>query len=504
MTASPFRSRVQPPRWWSAITSRLRIRQKLILLHTMFSIALAAILLLSIRPAVREIVASSEARRAELAARLALLGQSSVESLGQGDEVEIHLGAAAELDLPAALAEEARAQPGSIVMGRTEGGWPMAVAWDAVQGRFVTASPRSPAARKAVLNLYTLIGLALLAVYGLIALTMEVFVLPSQVYGPIRRLQEADEAARQGRRDEELIPEEDIPADELGQIMRSRNAVIQRFRQQERELAQALEELERIAGDLKVKNHLLERAKRNLPDQERLAVLGMMSAGVAHELNTPLAVLKGVAEELAAAPSTGLRPQRVQLLLRALRRLERLGTDLLDFARAGPSRSDAVVVADLVQEAWTLATIDRAPLRAALRCDVDGALRIAGDEDRLVHALVNLLRNALDATDGAGVVEVVAASSADGQWVSLTVADDGPGVDPDLLPRLFEPFVTSKLDARGTGLGLAVVESVVRAHNGLVVARNRPEGGAEFKLLLPAHETAAAPLAVAGDGAAPL
>ncbi|RMD65847.1 MAG: sensor histidine kinase [Planctomycetota bacterium] len=483
----------RPSRWLRAITSRLRIRQKLILLHTMFSIALAAILLLSIRPAVRDIVASSEARRTELAARLALLESPSENSDAlELRDVELRRGSAADLLLPTAVAQQARATPGQIVMSQTEGGWPLAIVWDPSRSEFLVVSPRSPAARQAVLNLYKLIGLALLAVYGLIALTMEVFVLPQHVYAPIRRLQEADEAARQGRRDEELIPEDETPADELGQIMRSRNAVIRRFRQQEQELAKALEELERIASDLKVKNHLLEQAKRNLPDQDRLAALGMMSAGVAHELNTPLAVLKGVAEELANSPTTSLPPQRAQLMLRVVRRLERLGTNLLDFARAGPSRADAVNVASLLDEAWTLATIDRNPLHASLRSRIDPALTIAGDEDRLVHALVNLLRNALDATEGHGLIDVAAHPTSDGQWISLTVADNGPGVDPELLPQLFEPFVTSKLDAKGTGLGLAVVESVVRAHNGVIVARNRPTGGAEFKILLPAFDVNAA------------
>jgi len=73
-------------------------------------------------------------------------------------------------------------------------------------------------------------------------------------------------------------------------------------------------------------------------------------------------------------------------------------------------------------------------------------------------------------------------------WLVVSVADNGPGIRPDLLPRLFEPFVTSRLDARGTGLGLAVAEGIVHQHGGVIVASNRPEGGACFEVTLPGVE----------------
>lgn len=474
--------------WLRALLFPLRIRQKLILLHTTFSLALAAILLLSIRPAIHDIVSATEAARCALAVQL-LRSAPARAQRDAGDGLALATGAAAELRLDAQIASRAHAAPGEVVMSRTDAGWPVAVLWDGARGEFLTAALRSPAARRSVLRLYGLVALVLLAVYGLIALTVEVFVLPQHVYGPIRRLQQADRAAQEGDASEAIIPECDIPSDELGQIMRSRNAVIARFRAQERELALALQELERIAADLKVKNHLLEHAKRNLPEQERLAALGMMSAGVAHELNTPLAVLKGVAEQIARAPEKGVPSAQAQLMLRVVGRLERLSASLLDFARAGPAGVDTVDVAKLIAESWTLVRLDRGADRVELRADVESGLTASGDEDRLVQVFVNLLRNAVDAMRGVGSIDVVARRSRrdDGSWVVVTVSDTGPGIDPELLPRLFEPFVTTRLDARGTGLGLAVAEGVLRRHGGVIAVRNRRGGGAEFEVVIPAH-----------------
>ena len=131
----------------------------------------------------------------------------------------------------------------------------------------------------------------------------------------------ADQAVKAGQGDREIIPERYIPHDELGSIMRSRNETVLALRRQEQALAAALSELQRVAADLQRKNYLLESAQRNLADADRLASLGMMSAGIAHELNTPLAVLKGTVEQLNQDPAA-LDAPRAALMLRVVQRLE--------------------------------------------------------------------------------------------------------------------------------------------------------------------------------------
>ena len=302
--------------------------------------------------------------------------------------------------------------------------------------------------------------------------------------------------------------------------MRSRNGSILALRRHERALAEALAELESVASDLKRKNHLLEAARRNLVDADRLASLGMMSAGIAHELNTPLAVLKGLVEKLNADPTRRLDPAEAALMLRVVRRRERLGESLLDFARVRPPESRPVDLRSLVEEAITLVRLDRDTGRLDLVNLVPEALTLECDGDRMVQVMVNLLRNAADAIRGGreprengtrhqpelpfarageeprpslppgGRVQVEAdISIRDGQeWVSITVTDSGPGIDSDLLSRLFEPFASTRLDAHGTGLGLAVTEGIVKEHGGLILARNRTDRpGAVFEIMLPMH-----------------
>ncbi len=466
-----------------------RIRLKLVLLHTLFSLVLGVVVVVAAGAVVGGLVRRAEAREARLA--LGLVGASALDdeqAIVAG--IDVLRGGADDLDVDTTLCDLARSAGGAGVDGRTRAG--RAIALRAVEeGGFLGVTVDGSTARGAVGRGYVLLILSLVAIYGLIALTLEVFVLPGQVYQPIERLRRADAAVQAGRRSEELIEESQIPRDELGDIMRSRNRSILKLRAQERALNAALDEVERAASELKRKNHLLEAARRNLADQDRLASLGMMSAGIAHELNTPLAVLKGSVERLAETmPPGDPHTDRIALLRRVGGRLERLGESLLDFARTRPPSMASVSPAALLDEAWTLVSLDRDARGAVFRNEVDPELHLPGDPDRLTQVFVNLLRNAVDASEGEGEVHATAElAERDGRgWVSVRIVDDGPGIDPAMLPRLFEPFASTRLDSHGTGLGLAVAEGIVREHDGVLLARNQspPGRGAIFEVMLPA------------------
>jgi len=473
----------------------------MILLHTVFSLALAISLLLALQSPVRDVVYQSEVRECELALELmAAAPERAMQVRVKG--IDLSRGTPGELGLDDAMSQRARGSPGQTFMAETPGGWPRAVRWDEASGVYLQAAVRSPEARAAVERVYLLLTLALLAVYGLIAVIMEVLVLPRQVYRPIERMVLADEAVQAGRRSDELIGESEMPNDEVGDIMRSRNASILKLREQERALGEALDRVEQVANELKRKNHLLETVRRNLADQDRLASLGMMSAGIAHELNTPLAVLKGCVEE-AAAKGGAVPKERLDLMLRVTRRLERLSESLLDFARARPPSLELVELAGVTDEAWTLVSLDRDARGITMLNELDASAVVRGDGDRLTQVLVNLLRNAVDAMDGRGTIEVTSGvQERDGRaWLSLMIADDGPGIDPAVLPRLFEPFASTRLDSHGTGLGLAVAEGIVREHGGVLLARNAtpPRHGAIFEVMLPVAGAAEAGAPGAGD-----
>lgn len=466
---------------------RFRIRGKLIVVHTLFSLALAIAILLVLRRPVWDVVYESEQRECELAMTLlAAAPQRAREVPVSG--IDVAIASAEQLGLSAELARQAVDAAGRTVMTKGPAGWPLAIRHDPATGQFLQASVHSPEARAAVERLYILLALCLLAIYAMIAIVTEVLVLPRLVYRPIERLYSADEAVQLGHRDDELIPETDIPRDELGKIMQSRNRSILKLREQEAALNRALEHVEAAAVELKRKNHLLETARRNLADQDRLASLGMMSAGIAHEINTPLAVLKGCVEQVAQSQGH-LEPDRVALMLRVTRRLERLSESLLDFARVRPPSTDTVALHPIVDEAWTLVSLDRDAKRVRCANSIETPITAIGDADRLTQVFVNLLRNAVDAMEDGGTINVTAAirQRDEREWVSVTIADDGPGIDPAVLPRLFEPFASTRLDSHGTGLGLAVAEGIVREHGGVILAKNAPPParGAIFEVMLP-------------------
>ena len=305
-------------------------------------------------------------------------------------------------------------------------------------------------------------------------LALEFVLLPLYVYRPLRLLLDADEATQRGDHNSELVPEGLIPGDEIGQIMRSRNQTIALLRQQERELAQALERL--------------ERARQNLAEQDRLASLGLLSASVAHELNSPLAVLHGSVERLMETVPDEAAQQRLARMLRVSSRLLKISDTLLDFARPRRERTESVAIRYVVQEAWDLLALEDKSAAVRFTNSVDPGELVTGNPDRLIQVFVNLLRNALLAAPGSGMIVVTARRFRDGgrDWVDVMVEDNGPGIPADVLPHIFEAFVTTRLDARGTGLGLAVAEGIVAQHGGAIRAANRPGGGACLTVRLPA------------------
>lgn len=322
---------------------------------------------------------------------------------------------------------------------------------------------------RAKLTLFLVLG----SIYVLAVLVLESAIMPLYVYRPLRRMLEADTATQAGDRDRELIPPEEILSDEIGQIMRSRNKTVAALRRQEDELATAL---------------------RRLEEQDRLVSLGMLSASVAHELNTPLAVLNGSIEKLietqaASSPRDEHMLERLERMQRVAQRIQRISESLVDFARARKQRMEPLGVRPLIEEAWALVAIDEKASRVEFVDNVRAEHRVIGDADRLEQVFVNLLRNALNAIEGeSGQIEVSSRRQERGgqSRIAVTVEDDGPGIPADVLPDIFDAFVTTRLDARGTGLGLTVAAGIVTQHGGTISAANRAEGGARLEVSLPA------------------
>ncbi len=220
-----------------------------------------------------------------------------------------------------------------------------------------------------------------------------------------------------------------------------------------------------------------EAEARVLEERKRLSTLGELSAVLAHEIRNPLASLKGHAQLLAERiPEDGPERAKVDRIVREAQRLEALTTDLLDFVRTGPLDLQPVGVEELLHRAVAEAggrTVEVETSGAPERWEMD--------PQRMNQVLHNLLRNAVEASPAEAAIGLRAA--AEGANLTLLLRDHGGGIPEESLERIFEPFFTTR--TRGTGLGLAVARRIVELHGGTLTARNHPEGGAEFRVILP-------------------
>jgi len=244
-------------------------------------------------------------------------------------------------------------------------------------------------------------------------------------------------------------------------------------------LAAKVDELERA-------NRALAETRESLLRSERLATVGRLAAGIAHEVGNPLGAIAGYAALARARLGGGAAAEAEDFLARIAAetsRIDGIVRGLLDFARPDAPALAAVGVADAVESALRLARVQDRFREVAVERDLpEGLPPVRAEPNRLVQVRLNLLLNAGDAMGGRGPVAISARS--EGGRVEVAVADRGTGIAPADLPRVFDPFFTTKSPGVGTGLGLAICHGIVESFGGEIAAENREGGGARFRLVL--------------------
>lgn len=280
-------------------------------------------------------------------------------------------------------------------------------------------------------------------------------------------------------------------ANELGELAAAFNDMAGRLEQYRGENEQQLAELRAINADLL-------QAREDLIFAEKMATVGRLASGVAHEVGNPLASVIGFVELLEADPDPELAEDLLPRVRAELDRIHNIIRDLLNYARpTGLTHDDltpvepreAVAVADIVDNARKL--VEAQGRFAEVEFDVDLPAALPGVDvhpGRLQQVVLNLFVNAAEAMDGRGVIAVHLAADAEATQaglLTLEVRDDGPGIDPRAGSNIFEPFFTTKEVGAGTGLGLAVSLRLVERMGGHLKLRRDAERGACFRLSLP-------------------
>jgi len=229
----------------------------------------------------------------------------------------------------------------------------------------------------------------------------------------------------------------------------------------------------------------LRRLEQQLDLKERLAALGEVAAGLAHEIRNPLGALRGFVELLDRRLEDPARARPLlEKIVREADALAGVVGDFLDFARPAPPRLQPLTVAPLLDEAIEAGRAALGHEDQRIEVSVEPAdLTLVADVAQVRRALVNFVLNAGQATGPEGRIDVRARMV--DEMVQLSVQDDGPGVPPELLGKLPTPFLTTK--PTGTGLGLAVSHQIAQAHGGELICERPAEGGARFVLALPAR-----------------
>jgi signal transduction histidine kinase len=242
------------------------------------------------------------------------------------------------------------------------------------------------------------------------------------------------------------------------------------------------------------------RQYRRMQERDRLAALGQMAAGLAHEVKNPLGAIKGAAQLLndprGQSRHAEVEQEFVGIILEEVERLDRVVGSVLDYARPSKGELGAVNVNAVVRRTVTVLASDRAE-DCEIVTELSDDLPLArADAEQLRQVLINLVRNAVQAMGGQGTVRVrtstysepssAVAGAPGGTWVEVSVRDSGPGIAPQVLKNLFVPFFTTK--ERGTGLGLAISQRMVEEMGGRIEVVSHVGDGATFSVRLPAAE----------------
>lgn len=250
-------------------------------------------------------------------------------------------------------------------------------------------------------------------------------------------------------------------------------------------LANSFNEMSRkMANDIEQ----LKKLNDQLTRTEKLAAMGTLSAGVAHEVNNPLASISSLIQMMQRKDNLDKETkEKLDLISTQITRITQVTKDMMDFARARPAAKNLVDINEVLETSLRLVSIDKSFQRLNLQKNLEPDLpAILADSDQLQQVFLNLFLNARDAMLNGGELRIETFKDKDG--IFIEISDSGTGIDEKNLKKIFDPFFTTKTAGNGTGLGLAVCYGIITAHNGKIEASENSLNGTSFLISLPVEE----------------
>ncbi|WP_456385275.1 ATP-binding protein [Desulfolithobacter sp.] len=264
------------------------------------------------------------------------------------------------------------------------------------------------------------------------------------------------------------------------------------------ELDELIEEFNRMAHNIEKQNRKKEQLfrekinlERGLRHQDKLASIGQLASGLAHEIGTPLNVISGRAEYLLQKRGDSeARTENLKVIIRQAERITKIIQQMLAFSRKPTAQFKQVELETLITESFTLCRLKQRKNHPVVELELDlGIKKLTADSDGLRQLFVNLMLNSFHSMKTGGTIKVssrTAETEEPGELI-LTYEDNGEGIPADLAERIFDPFFTTKEVGEGTGLGLYMVASIIQEHQGRITVDREVSRGARFIIHLPAH-----------------
>ena len=271
---------------------------------------------------------------------------------------------------------------------------------------------------------------------------------------------------------------------EIGQLAASFNAMLKSLRQMRADLEEWGRTLEE---KVRQRTEELGAMQARVAQSERLASLGLLAAGIAHEINNPLGgILALTALTLEDVKPDDPNRENLEEVLKQSERCRNIVKGLLDFSRQSKGNIEPVDLNKIVQDTLSLITNQSLFFNIKIVKDLDPHLPpVTGDRSQLVQVIMNIMINAVQAMDEKGTITIVTLSNAARDSVEVAISDTGLGIGPEQIDRIFDPFFTTKEGGRGTGLGLSIAYGIVTTHRGAISVESEPGKGSTFTIRFP-------------------